>query len=80
MSNELIVVVPRQLQVVGLDMVPKMFAGSESAAKRFIEFFTAAIRNKNTRRNYANAVRRFADWCERMEATLREQAAPGRGE
>jgi site-specific recombinase XerD len=31
---------------------------------RFIEFFTANIRNRNTRRAYYNAARRFARWCE----------------
>jgi integrase/recombinase XerD len=34
------------------------------AAERFFGFFTAHIRNKNTRRAYYKAACRFADWCE----------------
>jgi hypothetical protein len=34
------------------------------ASKRFIEFFTANIRNPNTRKAYAWAVGEFATWCE----------------
>jgi site-specific recombinase XerD len=35
------------------------------AAERFFEFFTANIRNKNTRRAYYKAACRFSDWCDR---------------
>ena len=31
---------------------------------RFLEFFTANIRNRNTRRAYAQAVSEFLAWCE----------------
>lgn len=34
------------------------------AEERFFEFFTAQIRNPNTRRAYARAVRDFLRWCE----------------
>ncbi|MEJ7637405.1 MAG: site-specific integrase, partial [Singulisphaera sp.] len=34
------------------------------AGKRFVEFFTADIRNPNTREAYARAVGRFLGWCE----------------
>jgi integrase/recombinase XerD len=40
-----------------------MDAGSD-AVRRFIEFFTANIRNRNTRAAYAFAVARFARWCD----------------
>lgn len=33
------------------------------AWKRFAEFFTVHIRNKNTRAAYMTAARSFADWC-----------------
>ena len=33
------------------------------ARKRFLEFFTATIRNLNTRAAYARAVTDFATWC-----------------
>jgi integrase/recombinase XerD len=45
--------------------VPALFADAGSdAIRRFIEFFTANIRNRNTRAAYARAVARFARWCE----------------
>lgn len=31
---------------------------------RFLEFFAANIRNKNTRRAFAQATREFLAWCE----------------
>jgi integrase/recombinase XerD len=36
----------------------------ENAAEKFIEFFTAQIRNRNTREAYARAVWQFMTWCE----------------
>jgi site-specific recombinase XerD len=36
----------------------------EQAAKRFLEFFAATIRNKNTREAYFRACCRFFAWCE----------------
>ncbi len=39
-------------------------AASDQAQVRFLEFFTANIRNRNTRRAYAHAVREFLTWCE----------------
>jgi hypothetical protein len=36
----------------------------ENAAEKFIEFFTAQIRNRNTREAYARAVGQFMAWCE----------------
>jgi site-specific recombinase XerD len=39
-------------------------AAGERAQERFFEFFTANIRNRNTRRAYAQAVREFLAWCE----------------
>jgi integrase/recombinase XerD len=51
--------------------VPSLFvsAGSD-AVRRFIEFFTANIRNRNTRAAYAFAVSRFADWCDGHNISL----------
>jgi len=43
---------------------PALFLPSEKAGERFFGFFTAHIRNKNTRRAYYKAVCRFSDWCE----------------
>jgi site-specific recombinase XerD len=44
--------------------LPALFSPSADASKRFIEFFTANIRNPNTRKAYAWAVGEFATWCE----------------
>jgi site-specific recombinase XerD len=46
-----------------LAAVPALYAPNPEAAKRFIEYFAANIRNLNTRRAYLHAVREFADWC-----------------
>ena len=47
------------------DASPALIAAAgESAKLRFIEFFTANIRNRNTRRAYAQAVSEFLAWCE----------------
>jgi integrase/recombinase XerD len=43
---------------------PAVFLPSEKAAGRFFEFFTANIRNRNTRRAYYKAAARFSEWCE----------------
>jgi site-specific recombinase XerD len=53
-------------------VLPKLFAPDPEAARRFLEFFTANIRNPNTRRAYARAAVQFAVWCE--ENDLRELA------
>ncbi len=46
--------------------VPALFAqAGESGARRLLEWFTAEIRNPNTRASYRRAVFRFSDWCER---------------
>jgi integrase/recombinase XerD len=41
-------------------------AAGENATRSFIEFFTANIRNRNTRDAYARAVVDFFAWCERV--------------
>jgi site-specific recombinase XerD len=54
----------RRAQASALAMVPALFAPRPDAAKRFLEFFAAQIRNPNTRKAYFRAVSRFAAWCE----------------
>ena len=49
---------------------PALFSSSERAERRFWEFFTAHIRNRNTRLAYLAAVRRFAEWSERRGLAL----------
>ena len=56
----------------GAGNVPKIFLQSPDASKRFWEFFTANIRNRNTRKAYFVAVARFSDWCEARKLLLHE--------
>ena len=52
------------LSVSGVGNLPALFTPTPAAHKRTLEFFTANIRNKNTRRAYAHAIGEFAVWCE----------------
>jgi integrase/recombinase XerC len=46
-------------------IVPALIADAGDAASwRYVEFFTANIRNPHTRRAYARACGRFFAWCE----------------
>ena len=75
-------------------VVPALIADlGDDASWRYIEFFTANIRNSNTRRAYARACARFFAWCEDrglrltgirpydvslyIEGLQREHSAPG---
>ena len=58
--------VPRSLKLAGFSELPTIFVAPGAAAtKRFLEFFTVNIRNRNTR-----AAARFLDWCEQRGRTL----------
>ncbi len=55
----------RQLARAGFETLPALIAAAgDHAAWRFVEFFTANIRNPNTRRAYGRAVGDFFRWCE----------------
>jgi site-specific recombinase XerD len=54
-----------------LGQIPAIYSASPKAAKRFLEFFAAEIRNRNTRKAYYKAVVRFSDWCQ-QEAHIDE--------
>jgi integrase/recombinase XerD len=59
------------LSANGGPLLPAIIAqAGERAARRFIEFFTATIRNGNTRRAYAKAVGDFLAWSEGQRLTL----------
>jgi site-specific recombinase XerD len=62
----------RQLAAVGTGhgSLPKLFLRTPEAAKRFWEFFTANIRNRNTRKAYFVAVNEFSGWCDRHRLAL----------
>src|SRR5262245_62831927 len=53
-------------------VLPALIADAgDRAGRRFIEFFTAQIRNRNTRAAYAQAVGQFLGWCEEHKLTLK---------
>ncbi len=65
MADEITIILPRKLEVLGIESLPQIITSEGgNASRRFIEFFTANIRNKNTRLAYAKAVSLFFDWCE----------------
>lgn len=71
MDRKTTAIVPRKLAQVGLDALPGLIADAgEKAGWRFIEFFTANIRNRNTREAYARAVAHFFRWCEARKVPL----------
>ena len=47
-----------------------VMAEGEHAATRYVEFFTAQIRNPNTRAAYARAASAFFAWCEQHGLSL----------
>src|ERR1039457_427755 len=47
----------------GLNLPVVIAAAGERASRRFVEFFTANIRNKNTREAYARAIGAVLGWC-----------------
>jgi hypothetical protein len=50
----------------GSFQVPALIADiGPEATKRYFEFFTVPIRNKNTRIAYYHAIVQFLDWCQR---------------
>ncbi len=64
---------PPALVRLGIDMLPASIgAQGESTRRRFIQFFTANIRNRNTRRAYARAVKQFFDWTESRRLDLEQ--------
>lgn len=66
--------------VLTQEKLPVAFAGrpfpavilqaGPDASRRFVEFFTANIRNANTRKAYARAVGQFLEWCDARNFAL----------
>lgn len=57
--------------------VPRLVAAEGTkAAKRFVEFFAATIRNRNTRAAYVQAVGQFFAWCEERRFSSLDQIEP----
>ncbi len=71
MATELILPATGALATGDLPAVPATIASSgEHAVRRYIEFFTAQIRNRHTRRAYGLAASRFFAWCEQLGLPL----------
>src|SRR6266566_4881076 len=67
----------RDVVCAGFDALPTIIrAAGERASWRFLEFFTANSRNKNTRQAYARAVRDFFRWCESRNVLNLEDVRP----
>jgi site-specific recombinase XerD len=67
MSQAVVVIESRSLVIASCDgvVVPRIVADAgDRAARRFLEFFAATIRNKNTRMAYYRACCRFFAWCD----------------
>ena len=67
MSQQVAIPPARTLAVATRDgiVVPRIIADAGNAVRRFLEFFAATIRNKNTRMAYYRAVCDFFSWCDR---------------
>src|ERR1035438_2885071 len=77
MSFELVPIPRRDLARAGMELFPAAIGhAGEAAAWRFIEFFAATIRNKNTRYAYAEAVSQFFVWCEKHRVYTLDQVKP----
>jgi integrase/recombinase XerD len=65
----------RGILKVGPAQLPKLITrAGDDAVQRFVEFFAATIRNRNTRAAYAQAVGQFCSWCERRGLELHDIA------
>ena len=67
MSQAVVIVESKTLVVATGDgmLVPRVIvAAGDRAARRFLEFFAATIRNKNTRMAYYRAAVKFFAWCD----------------
>src|SRR5271169_4244559 len=72
-SDQLPSIIPPGALATPIDcsMVPALIADAgDPAAWRYVEFFTANIRNPNTRRAYARACVSFFAWCDERGLTL----------
>ena len=58
------------------DSLPALYAPDPAAARRTVEFFTANIRNPNTRKAYARAGVEFARWCQARGIAALKQIEP----
>ena len=64
MTGELVTAKSGVLETAGGARGMPALIARAGAEKRFLEFFAAQIRNRNTREAYLRAVRDFLDWAE----------------
>jgi integrase/recombinase XerD len=77
MNSDIVPIPRRDITRAGLENLPPVIVrAGEAAAWRFIEFFTATIRNRNTRAAYAQAVTQFFAWCDKHRVYTLEQIKP----
>jgi integrase/recombinase XerD len=77
MSSGLVPIPRRELARAGLENLPPVIVrAGEAAAWRFVEFFTATIRNRNTRAAYAQAVTQFFAWCDKHRVRTLQEINP----
>src|SRR6516225_6354852 len=71
LTDDGMITAPPALARAGLETLPAAIAAAGArTSERFIDFFTANIRNRNTRMAYALAVRQFFIWCEKRGLDL----------
>ncbi len=57
-------------------LLPAVFQFSQDAKKHVLEFFAAHLRNRNTRKAYAQAVSDFGAWCAQRRISSLTQVRP----
>ena len=72
MNTQLITIENTAMSRISCRITPVLLTGSDDTETRFGEFFTANIRNLNTRMAYLMVAYRFADWCEVKGMALKQ--------
>src|SRR5271157_4545076 len=57
-------------------VLPAVFQFTREAEKQVLEFFAAHLRNRNTRKAYAQAVADFGVWCSQRRISSLTQVKP----
>ena len=57
-------------------LLPAVFQFTQDAQKHVLEFFAAHLRNRNTRKAYAQAVTDFGAWCAQRRISSLTQVRP----
>src|SRR5580692_809149 len=75
--TKLVPIPSRDLTRAGMERLPAVIVrAGDAAAWRFVEFFTATIRNRNTRAAYAQAITQFFLWCEKRRVRTLDEIRP----